>query len=111
MLKVKHNIESQTMLEASSKARRDRLCHIFLIIGFLAFMGLNAYIRAIRYFGDKAFYINYIKIIDTIIRTVKGCFDIFMHILFIKIFLYFLKFKNERKPRLPSNDKIKKSFQ
>ena len=40
MLKVKHKIESLTVSEARSKARRDRLCHQFLIFGFLAYMGL-----------------------------------------------------------------------
>ena len=111
MLKVKHNIESQNMLEARFKARRDRLCHKFLIIGFLAYTGLSAYILVIKYFGDKDFYVKNIKIIETVMFTIKCCFDIFMHMLFITIFIYFMKFKNSRKARLSLNDKIKTSYQ
>ena len=111
MLKVKHKIESQTVLESRYKTRRDRISHIFLIIGFLAYMGLNAYALAIYYFVDIDFYENYIKIIVTIMMFIKGCFDIFMHVLFITIFIYFFRLKNARKSRHPSSDGMEISCQ
>ena len=55
MLKVKHKIESHCLSEARSKAKKDRICHKFLIVGLLAYMGLEAYILVIQY-KDPTFF-------------------------------------------------------
>jgi hypothetical protein len=63
-------------------------------------MGLEAYIDVMFYKGNPDFYEKYIKIIETTVLSLKGIFDIFMHILFITIFIYFLRLKNARRAQL-----------
>ena len=58
MLKVKHIIESQDEKENLSKAKRDRLYHLFLLIGFIIFIVGFGFIRYIKFYGDAVFYIN-----------------------------------------------------
>ena len=104
MLKVKHKIESKTVKEARSKAKRDSLYHMFLIIGILTYNCLIVNFDVIYFFGDKDFYKNYIDILSSIVVSIKGSFDIFMHILFITIFIYFLRLKNARQANLSLED-------
>ena len=99
MLKVKHKIESKTLKEARSKARRDSLYHKILIIGILTYNCLIIYFDAIYYYGDKDFYNSYLNTISSIIVSIKGSFGIYMHILFITLFINFLRLKNARKSK------------